>query len=157
MEEKTVRGITRNRLMGRCFDVSMDKALPPGFVDAWVKWFDEMPDDKAAPQVTEVKRPFEAGDLDAVASGCGHCPNAAQTVCADDCPPPEYYAADLEEVAAMQTSRIEAALIQLVGVNNPMADSNGNHRAAPAWLSSLFVELQNEIKTPGYVAGLIPE
>ena len=177
MKQKTVRGITRSRLFARCFEASMDRGAGPGFADSWLKWFDAQPDDNAPASVTEVKRPFEAGDLDAVTvsetcivasgdpkecanfdnSGCANCEYHASIACPDDCPQPEFYIADLEEVAAMQTSRIEAALIQLVGLNSPMADGNGSNRAAPGWLVTLFAELHQELKTPGYVVGLIPE
>lgn len=57
---KTVNGLGRSYCAKRAFDVAMDKALDPSFVDAWVKWFDNATADTPTPE-------YFAGDLEEVA------------------------------------------------------------------------------------------
>lgn len=144
---KKVHGMTRNDVAAMAFQTSQNKALNPSYVEAWVKWFDGCPDDTtaaAAPALeidaallSDIKRPFAADDL----NSCDYCPNSGGVICADDCPPAEYYGADLEEVAVSQTDRIHRAIKALYG-------------DAPPIIEALFGELYQELKTPGYVEAL---
>jgi|GEM_PF-5164764 len=65
MTFKTVNGLGRSHYAKRAFDVAMDKALNPSFVDAWVKWFDNAPADAPTPE-------YFAGDLEEVAHATLH-------------------------------------------------------------------------------------
>lgn len=120
MEFKTVVGLGRQDVVRRAFNVAMDKGLSPEFVTRWEEW---------------ARGAKEGSTLE---------PGAVY----DDCPIPEYHAGDLEEVATVQTQRIEAALRGLytrLGAEMPDV------------ISMLFRELEGELKTPGYVVGLVPQ
>lgn len=163
MTFKTVNGLGREHYVAKAFETAMANFANPSYVDVWIEWFDKQEGDKqhagavATPveKLTgEMVRELEAGAASSGVErqGCIGCFNAAAVVCADDCLHPEYYAADLEEVAVLQTVRVKNAVMALCAEHRDILPP-AIHRD----ISVLMEELGNELKTPGYVEALLPE
>lgn len=152
MAFKTVNGLGREAYVQKAFEVAMDRGFMPEFVDSWGRWFDKAQADQVEQVAPQVLRPFEP-DPDAV-GGCTGCLHSAGVACPTECEPrPEYYLADLEEVAAAQTERIRRALVRLIGVSDTHPLGYGG-AVAPPWLDKFFGQVREELATPGYVEKL---
>lgn len=133
MTFKTVHGLGRAEYAIKAVNAALEKCVAPIHVEKWLEWFDAQPGD-----VTEN-------------SQCDHC--NVTTVCPDDCPQPEYYLGDLEEVAHAMVTRTESALSELV---RQMARPGSVATLDPA-VKALFDGIRSEISLPGYVEELLPE
>lgn len=138
MNFKTVHGLGRSDYAIKAINAALDNCQSPHHVDAWLKWFDQQPADNLDGFTAEVSRQ------------CDHCP--VTTVCPDDCPQPEFYTSDLEEVAHAMVKRVEDAICEFVRVASACGDG-----AMPKWFTSMMDGIRAEIATPGYVEGLLPE
>lgn len=157
MTFKTVHGLGRAECAIKAVNAALDKCVSPVRVDAWLKWFDEQPGDVQQCGIcAECVQQVDGGSgfdncQQAHASQCDHC--NVTTVCPDDCPQPEYYLGDLEEVAHAMVTRTESALSELV---RQMARPGSVATLDPA-VKALFDGIRSEISLPGYVEDLLPE
>jgi len=153
MTFKTVHGLGRNEYAIRAFNVAMDKALNPSFVDAWVEWFNAAPADKESCPGVECER--NCGDCVpfGVKSQCDHC--QVTTICPDDCPQPEFYLGDLEEVAHAASKLAIEIAVGAIKAAHPMHISCV--RDITRLLGGVLDEVNASFAAPGYVEGLIPE
>lgn len=133
MTFKIVCGLGRAEYAVKAINAAMEKMHTPEYVDRWLTWFDKQPDDSV------------------VGDQCANC--TPGVVCPDDCPQPEYYLGDLEEVAHAMVTRTESALSLLV---QQMARPGSVATLAPE-VKALFDGIRAEISLPGYVEGLITE
>lgn len=140
MNFKTVHGLGREEYAIKAVNTAMEKGMPPYHVDQWLKWFDAQPEDNPAALGGFTKD-----------QQCKHCGD--RVACADDCPQPEFYVGDLEEVAQAMVKRVEDAL---QGVVEAMSADDKPY-CFPAWMVALFDGVRAEIATPGYVEALLPE
>ena len=131
MNFKTVHGLGRDDYAKKALDAAMSNLHNPEYVDSWIAWFDKQSDDTQRNQ-------------------CEQC--APGVVCPDDCPQPEFYLGDLEEVAHMTVTRIESALVEYLRVKAPAYTATG----LPAELKVMFDMIRTELSEPGYVEGLLP-
>lgn len=146
MTFKTVHGLGRAEYANKAINAALEKCVSPVHVDAWLKWFDAQPGDC-------IVDPDECCNRDE--SGCLNCQHSAGVVCPDDCPQPEYYTGDLEEVAhAASRVAIELA-IGVVREAHPMHLSTVG--GIVKILEGTLDQVQAEIARPGYVEGLLPE
>jgi len=148
MNFKTVHGLGREEYAIKALNTAMDKGLPPYHVDAWLKWFDAQPEDNHAAlgEFTSAARDFLGG-----VKQCHQCEHGV--ACPDDCPQPEFYVGDLEEVAHAMVKRIDDAMYEAARRLTP----NGASDAMPYWYTALMDGIRAEIATPGYVEALLPE
>lgn len=146
MNFKTVHGLGRADYAKKALDAAMSNLHNPEYVDAWVKWFDAQEPDCV------VQPGGECCNRDA--SGCFNCQHSAGVVCPDDCPQPEFYPCDLEEVAHAVVTRVESAIDAKL---ERFRASSAIHEAKPKWLEIMFEEIRAEIAIPGYVEGLLPQ
>lgn len=145
MNFKTVHGLGRADYAKKALDAVMSNLHNPEYVDAWVKWFDAQEPDCV------VQPGGECCNRDA--SGCFNCQYSAGVVCPDDCPHPEFYPSDLEEVAHAVVSRIEAELTAVIRRFYPGA--TGVTTEGP--LMELLSAVRADLSEPGYVEGLLPQ
>ena len=171
MTFKTVNGLGREHYVAKAFETAMTNFANPSYVDAWIEWFDKQPGDDNGQHTAAVVTPVEkltgemVRELEAAkqcgiceqcvpqvggGSGCRNCSEGHAVMCADDCPTPEYHAGDLEEVAALQTERVYRALAEMAKVNSPSGTLSHT-------IEAMFQELRQELKTPGYAVGLVPQ
>lgn len=143
MTFKTVHGLGRSDYAIKAINAALDNCQSPQHVDAWLKWFDQQPGDHSS---------LNEAILDDIErrSQCDRC--QVTTVCPDDCPQPEYYLGDLEEVAHAMVTRVESAVIELIRTvtRDPAAGLQPE-------VAALFEGVRAEITLPGYVEGLLPE
>lgn len=143
MNFKTVHGLGRSDYAIKAINAALDNCQSPHHVDAWLKWFDQQPGDNSG---------LDAAILSDIESRsqCDNC--QVTTACPDDCPQPEFYTGDLEEVAHAMVKRVEDAICEFVRVATACGDEG-----VPAWFTSMMDGIRAEIATPGYVEGLLPE
>jgi hypothetical protein len=132
MNFKKVHGLGRADYAKKALDAAMSNLHNPEYVDAWIAWFDKQPDDTQRNQ-------------------CEQC--APGVVCPDDCPQPEFYQCDLEEVAHAVVSRVEAELVIFLRSNAPLMTCP----PLPLELQSMLNLIRGELSEPGYVEGLLPQ
>lgn len=143
MNFKTVYGLGRAEYAAKAVNAALGNCQSPHHVDAWLKWFDAQPAD-----ASDLNKAIP-GDIDR-RSQCDCC--QVTTVCPDDCPQPEFYVGDLEEVAHAMVTRVGDAIAEYVRVS-----SDGGNVGMPKWFISMMDGIHAEIAAPGYVEGLIPE
>lgn len=132
MTFKTVHGLGRAEYALKAVEKAMESGMNPSFVEVWVKWFD-------------------GAEGDAL-NQCDHCEHGMGVVCPDDCPQPEFYVGDLEEVAQAMVKRVEDAINEYSRQVYP-----DSAVAMPSWAVALFDGIRAEIATPGYVEALLPQ
>lgn len=129
MNFKTVHGLGRADYAKKALDAAMSNLHNPEYVDAWIAWFDKQPDDTQRNQ-------------------CEQC--TPGVVCPDDCPQPEFYLGDLEEVAHAVITRAESVIAKM------FSDVAPGSKAA-AYAAILFDDIRGELTQPGYVEELLPQ
>lgn len=143
MNFKTVHGLGRTEYAIKAINAALDSCNSPHHVDAWLKWFDAQPGDHSdldAAILSDIER----------RSQCDNC--NVTTVCPEDCPQPEFYASDLEEVAHAMVTHLESAMKKLV-----REYTSGMRRTITPEVAEVFEKARAEISLPGYVEGLLPE
>lgn len=129
MNFKKVNGLGRAEYAIRAMNAAMDNLHNPIYVDTWLTWFDKQPSDNAGGQ-------------------CSNCAEGSGVVCADDCPQPEFYVGDLEEIAHAVITRIADAFTEFNRVSAMLP--------RPVDVQSIIDGIRAEIALPGYVEGLLP-
>ncbi|MBJ8869873.1 hypothetical protein I5421_05940 [Citrobacter braakii] len=156
MNFKTVHGMGRADYAKKALDAAMSNLNNPEYVDAWIAWFDKQPADVASNFTPEQLKAYTASELQAanpvMMDQCAHC--TPGVVCPDDCPQPEFYPCDLEEVAHAVVTRVESAIDAAL---ERFRANSAIHEAKPKWLEIMFEEIRAEIAIPGYVEGLLPQ
>ncbi|WP_193147887.1 hypothetical protein [Citrobacter freundii] len=132
MKFKKVHGLGRADYAKKALDAAMSNLHNPEYVDAWIAWFDKQPDDTQRSQCEQ----------------CAPC-----VVCPDDCPQPEFYMEDLEEVAHAVVSRVESELFALANRLNP----GRTDLIMDDPVMRVLNAVRGELSEPGYVEGLLPQ
>lgn len=145
MNFKKVNGLGRAEYAVKAMNAAMDNLHNPDYVDAWLTWFDKQPSDSPCGHcgICEECAPQINGG-----SGCRNCAEGHALVCADDCPQPEFYAGDLEEIAHAVITRIADAFTEFNRVTAMLP--------RPVDVQSIIDGIRAEIALPGYVEGLLP-
>ncbi|MBF4179685.1 hypothetical protein [Lelliottia nimipressuralis] len=147
MTFKTVHGLGRSEYARKAIKFALDSGQSPHHVDAWLKWFDiQEPDCIVQPG-------GECCNRDS--SGCSNCQHGLGVVCPDDCPQPEFYLGDLEEVAHAASKLAIEIAAGAIKAAHPMYISCV--RDITRLLEGALDEVNASFATPGYVEGLIPE
>lgn len=155
MNFKTVHGLGRADYAKKALDAAMSNLHNPEYVDAWIAWFDKQPADVASNFTPEQLKAYTAKELleanPVMMDQCAHC--TPGVVCPDDCPQPEFYLWDLEEVAHAVVSRVEAELVAFLRSNAPLMTCP----PLPPELQNMLNLIRGELSEPGYVEGLLPQ
>lgn len=155
MNFKTVHGLGRADYAKKALDAAMSNLHNPEYVDAWIAWFDKQPADAASNFTPEQLKAYTESELQAanpvMMDQCAHC--TPGVVCPDDCPQPEFYQCDLEEVAHAVVSRVEAELTAVIRRFYPGA--TGVTTEGP--LMEVLSAIRADLSAPGYVEGLLPQ
>lgn len=154
MKFKTVHGLGRADYAKKALDAAMSNLHNPEYVDAWIAWFDKQPADAGSNFTQEQLAKYSQDELRAanpvMLDQCSQC--APGVVCPDDCPQPEFYPCDLEEVAHAVVSRVEAELVALINTRQPLVCP-----PLPSELQNMLNLIRGELSEPGYVEGLLPQ
>ncbi|MFU1851394.1 hypothetical protein [Citrobacter portucalensis] len=155
MSFKTVHGLGRAEYAQKALGAAMSNLHSPEYVDAWVKWFDAQPADVASNFTPEQLKAYTEKELreanPVMLDQCAHC--IPGVVCPDDCPQPEFYPCDLEEVAHAVVSRVEVAVMEAYQKCYP--ERRGLAVGGP--LLEALRMVSDELSEPGYVEGLLPQ
>ncbi|MBF0035596.1 hypothetical protein HAX39_23795 [Citrobacter freundii] len=155
MKFKTVHGLGRADYAKKALDAAMSNLHNPEYVDSWIAWFDKQPADVASNFTPEQLKAYTASELQAanpvMMDQCAHC--TPGVVCPDDCPQPEFYPCDLEEVAHAVVSRVEAELVIFLRSTAPLMTCP----PLPLELQNMLNLIRGELSEPGYVEGLLPQ
>lgn len=155
MKFKTVHGLGRADYAKKALEAALANLHSPKFVDAWLEWFDKQPADTDCHFTKEQLSTYTASELQAanpvMLDQCAHC--TPGVVCPDDCPQPEFYPCDLEEVAHAVVSRVEAELVIFLRSNAPLMTCP----PLPLELQNMLNLIRGELSEPGYVEGLLPQ
>lgn len=155
MNFKTVHDLGRADYAKKALDAAMSNLHNPEYVDAWIAWFDKQPSDADCHFTKEQLSTYTESELRAanpvMMDQCAHC--TPGVVCPDDCPQPEFYLGDLEEVAHAVVSRVEAELVIFLRSIAPLM----TYPPLPLELQNMLNLIRGELSEPGYVEGLLPQ
>lgn len=132
---KTVAGLGCENYVTKAMDTAFANLSDPKYVDRWITWFKASPCDKS---------------VDGDAKYCEDCADCQRGICGKSQAEqnPEFYLADLEEVAVKTCERLEAEL-------RATCADNGWNWGAGNVAAAAISNLTSDLKKPGFVEGMI--
>lgn len=132
---KTVAGLGSEAYVTKAMDTAFANISDPNYVDRWIAWFKSSPCDKST---------------DADEKYCENCVDAQRGTCGKGQvnKNPEFYLADLEEVAVKTCERLEAEMRDWCDERGFYWDDEKND------IAPIFSRVTDDLKKPGFVEGM---